>query len=403
VTSEWISSGGVYHDRAREPRETVELVRPFFVDLGITRIARQTDLDCIGIPCFAAIRPNSRSIATNQGKGVSDDLAMASAVMEAVEYAVAERPFAAPVRASAEVLMGRGDRIWDARRTLPLGERLDAACEIAWLAGRHIGPVAGGAVMVPLEAVAMTGRRLDLPGVCESTNGLASGNNSAEATFHAVCELIERDGGTLWSLLPLDDKLQRCVSPESFHDPLVVDLADRFSRAGVELRLFDQTSDLGIPTVLAVSGPKVPRYSRRFDIATGAGTHPIPARAALRAITEAAQTRVTSISGARDDVRPGAYRTSGAPEAFELLAAQPARRQIATPMAPSAWTAEALLEQTLDQLAAGGVADLVAVDLGAERYGVSVVRVVSDLLEDRGPNSNWRPGPRAIDVLAEAA
>jgi ribosomal protein S12 methylthiotransferase accessory factor len=57
-------------------------MRPFFRDLGITRVARQTGLDCIGIPCFAAIRPNAATLAVNQGKGTDDDAAEASAVME---------------------------------------------------------------------------------------------------------------------------------------------------------------------------------------------------------------------------------------------------------------------------------------------------------------------------------
>ncbi|HEY9009478.1 MAG TPA: hypothetical protein VIN06_00525, partial [Devosia sp.] len=64
-------------------------MRPFLADFGITRLARQTGLDAIGIPCFAAIRPNSKTLSVNMGKGIDDDAAMASAIMEAVEYAIA--------------------------------------------------------------------------------------------------------------------------------------------------------------------------------------------------------------------------------------------------------------------------------------------------------------------------
>src|SRR5690242_13034932 len=60
--------------------------------LGITRLAGQTGLDRTGIYCFAAIRPNSLTIASHQGKGMDELSAKLSAIMEAAEYAVAEAP-----------------------------------------------------------------------------------------------------------------------------------------------------------------------------------------------------------------------------------------------------------------------------------------------------------------------
>ena len=391
-----------YHDRLRSPRDTVAMMRPFFAELGITRVARQTGLDRLGIACFAAIRPNSCSIATNQGKGIDDDAAEASAVMEAVEYAIAERPHAEVLRASAANLEQSRRLTWDPRKMLPLGERLDGAREIDWLPGRRLGPNGADDVLVPFDAVTMSGARRDLPLICQSTNGLAAGNDADEANFHAVCELIERDAATLWSLLPPAQRRHRCVSDASFGDALITGFCERFGRADLVIRLFDQTTDLGIPTILAVTGPARPAFARHFDIATGAGTHPDPARAALRAITEAAQTRVTSIAGARDDVRPDLYRVEGADEAFDLLAAGPQPLRLARPPHLSR-QAGRLLEDLLATLAGRGVDDLVSVPLGGARYGISVVHVVSELLEDRGPNANWRPGRRALDMLAAVA
>ncbi len=62
-----------YSDRVCPPHETVARMLPHFARLGITRLASQTGLDDIGIPCFAAIRPNAMTIATNQGKGIDAD------------------------------------------------------------------------------------------------------------------------------------------------------------------------------------------------------------------------------------------------------------------------------------------------------------------------------------------
>lgn len=387
-----------YHDRSRTPAETVALMRPHFAELGITRVARQTGLDRVGIPCFAAFRPNSCSIACNQGKGVDDDLARASAVMEAVEYAIAERPTVPHVHCSAAELAVAGHACVSPRKALPLGEPFDADRPISWLEGRALSD--GRALLAPLELVALSGVKHDFPSICQHTNGLASGNNAAEATFHGVCELIERDGNTLWSLLSREEKLVRCLRVESFGDDLVIELVERFESAGLTIRLFDQTTDLGIPTMLAVSAPADGVMVKHFDVAAGSGTHLNPARAALRAITEAAQTRVTSIAAARDDIRPDTYRLEGSHEARELIAATPVAdaQQVDVPISSNA---DKLLSQVLAALRQQGVDDLVAVPLGGDGYGISVVHVLSEMLEDRGPNANWRPGPRGLAALLD--
>jgi ribosomal protein S12 methylthiotransferase accessory factor len=371
-------------------------VRPHFAALGITRIARLTGLDRLGIPCFAALRPNSRSIASNQGKGVDDDSARASAVMEAVEFAIAEQPASPVMVAPAAQLSEEGTAFADPRKALPLGDTLDPGRPIRWLSGRTLQ--SGQSVLVPFDRVAVNGDSPDLPTICQNTNGLASGNTAAEATFHAVCELIERDANTLWSLRRPDERRARCLDPASFEDDLVDDLVARFERAGLAIRLFDQTTDLGVPTIFCVTAPADGIVVKHFDVAAGAGTHPNAARAALRAITEAAQTRVTSISGSRDDVRPDAYRLAGSMEALALLACKPSGAAPRSEV-PVQSTAEALLGGVLAQLAGHGVSDLVAVSLGGGEYGISVVHVLSELLEDRGPNLHWKPGKRALDAV----
>src|SRR5690349_4818423 len=83
--------------RTRDPATTLAHVLPLAPRMGITRVAVLTGLDVIGIPVVAAVRPNSRSIAVHQGKGVTLAAAKASAVMEAVETFHAEN-VALPLR-----------------------------------------------------------------------------------------------------------------------------------------------------------------------------------------------------------------------------------------------------------------------------------------------------------------
>ena len=53
--------------------------------MGITRIANVTGLDRTGIPVVMVVRPNARSVAVSQGKGLTLAAAKASGVMEAAE------------------------------------------------------------------------------------------------------------------------------------------------------------------------------------------------------------------------------------------------------------------------------------------------------------------------------
>ena len=77
--------------RSLEPEETLERVRPLMGPLEITRLSNVTGLDVVGIPVAIACRPNARSNAVSQGKGLDLAAAKASALMEAVETACAER------------------------------------------------------------------------------------------------------------------------------------------------------------------------------------------------------------------------------------------------------------------------------------------------------------------------
>ncbi len=58
--------------------------------LGITRIANITGLDSIGIPVTMVCRPNARSLAVSQGKGLDLVAAKVSGLMESVETYHAE-------------------------------------------------------------------------------------------------------------------------------------------------------------------------------------------------------------------------------------------------------------------------------------------------------------------------
>jgi ribosomal protein S12 methylthiotransferase accessory factor len=282
--------------------------------------------------------------------------------------------------------------VYDPVRLLPFGMELDLDREIAWAMGTSLF---GDPLAVPLDAVTVGAAEPDLADIARTTNGLASGNTEEEARFHGTCELVERDAVTLWSLSGAGAG-QKAIDPESFDDWAVSDLAERVADAGFGLRLFDLTSDLGVPTILAVIGGGPEEERRHFGLTAGYGCHPVAARAAIRAITESAQSRITLIAGARDDIDPEDFgRALDGAHARLLTAAVGAD----APRGMPAGTPLASLHAHLrERIAAAGI-DLVAVPLGGEEYGIHVVRMLSQALEDREPNRNWRPGPRALTVL----
>lgn len=383
------------HDRICAPADTVAALRPFFGRLGITRIARQTGLDAIGIPCFAAIRPNSQTLAANQGKGVDDDAAMASAVMEAAEYAVAERPTCRVLHATAEELEADGWRLHSAQRLFATGQVLARDKVIGWVEGTEL--FTGDAVLVPLAAVTLGTEIPGAAGMSRSTNGLASGNCREEALFHALCELVERDATTLWGLRQPARAEATELDPEAFEDPIIDEMTTKITDAGFTLRLFDQTSDIGIPVIYATIFGET-GSNTYFDLAAGVGCHPLAGRAAMRAITEAAQTRITNIAGARDDFDPSEYALSRPGPHFSLAGSPSPKSRPPAGLGPGR-SLNTLIDFCLDRLRASSINEIIAVDLGGGEFGISVLKLLAPRLEDRGPNSNWRPGPRAAAAI----
>jgi ribosomal protein S12 methylthiotransferase accessory factor len=168
------------------------------------------------------------------------------------------------------------------------------------------------------------------------------------------------------------------------------------TNSGYRLALFDQTSNLGVPVVMAVLGPAGEGTVGEVEITSGYGCHPVAAIAALRAITEAAQGRVVVIAGARDDIDQSSFGRRAPMAHLELLRATPCRR------APrdTRIGLTGMLGAVKTALGLNGCAASV-VSLAPANLPFSVVKVLCFDLEDRSANVNWRPGRRAFEYLEQ--
>ena len=363
--------------------------------LGITRVAGQTGLDRLGIPCFAAIRPNSATVATHQGKGLDDISAQISAVMEAAEYALAEAPEVEVLELSTADARASGFEPMSVAHLLPHRFVIDEHLPLRWLAAEPLGEQAR--VLVPADALVLGTVPRDLAGISQSTNGIAAGASFGGALLHALCELIERDAVCLWGFKSDAAAKATALAPEAFADPAIDDLVARIAAADYRLNLYDQTTNTGVPCVYAVLSPGG-RPDRHFDAATGAGCHPVPAIAARRAIVEAAQTRISLIAGSRDDIADGDYGAGLSRGVAVLTEPATATRPPPTGLGPQSSLAEQLAFVRAG-LAKAQLNRVIVVPLGGARFGIEVLRAFVPGLEDRLTNKHWRPGPRATAAM----
>src|SRR3989441_8152533 len=176
------------------PQETFARVRPLFPMFGITRLANVTGLDRVGSPVWLCIRPHARCLSVSQGKGLDDDLARVSAVMESIELHHAE-DVAPPDMVASYREARRRHAVMNPARLAPGGRgRADGPPrKIAWIRGRALG--AGGPVLGPhVRANENWSRPHPDAGLFSvTTTGLASGNHRLEAICHGLFEVVERD------------------------------------------------------------------------------------------------------------------------------------------------------------------------------------------------------------------
>ncbi|MGZ7160577.1 MAG: YcaO-related McrA-glycine thioamidation protein [Methanobacterium sp.] len=129
-----------------------------------------------------------------------------------------------------------------------------------------------------------------------NTNGLASGNKIEEAIFHGITEVIERDA---WSIFEIKRYKAPEINLETTSNSLINEIVDKFSKAGINIKVVDLTSDVEMTTIAAVSDDTVLKDPALLTL--GVGTHLDPEIAVLRALTEVAQSRATQIHGTRED------------------------------------------------------------------------------------------------------
>lgn len=279
--------------RVTDPKKTLEKIKPLMAEIGVTEVEDITHLDRLNIPVYSAIRPGARIGATkvHAGKGTLPIHAEVSAMMEAIERHSAEYRGENMIYESFEG-MGLASAIDPADLILP--RNLESSERLHWTPSWDVLNeeeiyVPSNAVYHPYDPVGMAQQLFR-----SDTNGLASGNVIEEAILHATFEVIERD-----ALSDAENarSLGRRITID--RDGPAKDLLDTFEENGVQIHLWLIDAKTDVPTVAAAADDTVTKDP--LLLVMGSGTHLDPEIAVLRALTEVAQSRGSSLQGARED------------------------------------------------------------------------------------------------------
>jgi YcaO-like protein with predicted kinase domain len=384
--------------RVVPPDDTLRRITPMLRAMGITRVANVTGLDVIGVPVVTVVRPRSRSISVAQGKGLDLVAAKVSGLMESIENYHAER-IALPLTLASYDEMRARARTVDVQG-LPRvdGATFDPDARILWVEGREV--MTHEPIRLPFEIV-HADYRLPLPtgsGAFQmSDSGVASGNHPLEALSHALCELIERDALTLWQYLPEESRRARALDLDTVDDPHCRQVLEKFEGAGVRALVSDITSDVGIAAFHCTVVDAEPSRWRPLAPVSGAGCHPCRAVALLRALTEAAQARLTVIAGARDDLGVALYQLAEGDDSAQGVLAQadvrPRRDFRRVPTRATSTIGEDVAWE-LRRLHAVSINEVAVVDLTLPEFGIPVVRAVVPGLEGARDAPGFTPGRR---------
>jgi ribosomal protein S12 methylthiotransferase accessory factor len=376
-------------ERSVRPGATIRRALAVLDTIGVTKVADVTDLDRVGIPNFMTVRPHDLGpgISYYNGKGTTRADAYAGALMEAIERHAGER-YDGPVIASSHHNLRREHACVDPLEIhVPMVRNYSEHLMLEWVEGFDL--MTRRPTFAPLNCVvAPYSSDSGLSLFYTSTNGLASGNSRTEAVCHALCEVIERDAtslamaradvrsavAALLAGLGFDAALPAEPAPPILLRGLprrAAALVRKLQQAGLEVQLQNLTSTIGIPTIgCTIVDPQGPAV---FNTHAGCGTHPDARIALTRALTEAAQSRLTGIQGGREDL-PDFVPPAGAPVEKRHSDIPPISfGDIASCQHP---TVNDDVEFIIERMRQSGFDQVVAVDITRAEVGIPVVRVI---------------------------
>jgi len=276
-------------DKILNPEETVRRFKEKTkkLSLNILEETKRIDNGRLDIPIFFSVCGHDAKPVTGtnkqMGKGATPAQSEASAVMELVErfsffsFSKNSENFFTEkycnVKDRAIPFKMIADSVHDDSKDLEVARKIFEGLPLQWTQGYNL--TQGKEVLVPFNWFFMI----------NEFNGPSAGNCPEEAISQGVCEIVERHVSSIIS----HEKLSvPAVNPYSADDPMVMEMLQKYRKAGIKFYISDFSLDMGIPSigVLAYDPATFPGKS---EIVWTAGTTPDPQKALSRALSETAQ------------------------------------------------------------------------------------------------------------------
>lgn len=359
--------------------------------MGVTRVARVTGLDRTGVEVACAVRPGGHVLQVCNGKGLTYPEALWGALLETAELWAAETVVPGRLRWGARAeLDGQPAPLWGAESLGSAGALVaprlwsdEVRC--AWREATELH--SGRPVWVPAQGLHVPppdGPPLGPVSAAWTSNGSGAHPDPDLALLHALLEATERD--QLARALPegwTEEGVQRrLLRPAELPRaaPRTAALADTLRERGFGVYLFDATPSprtpgaVGLPVGAAVL---VDLEEGPVPLTAGYACALTRDEALLKALLEAAQSRLTDIHGAREDVA-AADREAARGFAEACAQVRPRRRAGDLPDAGARARSPAgqRVRWVLGQLKRAGFTQVAAVALDAPVAGLHVWKVV---------------------------
>lgn len=267
--------------RVRNYHETLSVLTSFKKLAGITRLADLTFLDYTGLPVYTAIRPKAKSLTTSQGKGLTKEAAQCSALMESIEVYFAEQ-LVPQITNKSELELSQDKAFFIPINHLAKSVRFtDPSQPMNWIQAELVFSKKN--ILVPFAEYSLNSYLPEVLIYSPDTTGLAGGNNYHEALLHGILEVIERH------------ETQQLFEITCVNTALVKNISKKFS-----YYITHQKNIYGVPSFEVLLQAKNPFENQ--ILFKGIGCHLNKQIALNRAMTEAIQSRVTTIAGSRDDL-----------------------------------------------------------------------------------------------------
>jgi YcaO-like protein with predicted kinase domain len=195
-----------------------------------------------------------KGVLREYGKGLTEDEARASCLMEIIERYSAFASFRNDrsigykkeyniIKARYGELRDKGLSVLDPNKMsleVPYEDQ-----ELYWIIAEEINPTGYNEVYIPAQFAFLFSSgnfdEVELYTQGTTSNGLASGNTMEEAKLCALLEYIERDSEKVSLFSP-----DRCFSLEA-DDPIVSNILNRWKEKGVHIYFQDLTPEIGVP------------------------------------------------------------------------------------------------------------------------------------------------------------